>query len=82
MPMGKASTRKECAITPPPSSAESGRSHRSRLAEKETHSLLRLLAHPEEAPRDNALPYETNGYRRSIPENPKFREQRMAAYGE
>ena len=55
---------------------------RHRLAEKETHSLLRLLAHPEEAPRDNALPYETNGYRRSIPENPKFREQRMAAYGE
>jgi len=55
---------------------------RHRLGEKETHALLRLLAHPEEAPKENVLPYETNGYRRSIPENPKFREQRRALYGE
>ena len=54
---------------------------RHRLGEKETNALLHLLANPEQAP-TNVLPYETNGYRRSIPENPRFREQRRAAYGE
>lgn len=53
---------------------------RHRLAEQDTLALLRLLACPEEAP-TNTLPYTTNGYQRSIPENPKFREQRRAAYG-
>ena len=42
---------------------------RHRLGEKATSDLLRLLAHPEEAPSGNVLPYETNGYRRTIPEN-------------
>ena len=55
---------------------------RHRIGERQTADLLRLLAYPEEAPQDNALPYETNGYRRTIPENPKFRDQRRAAYGE
>jgi hypothetical protein len=55
---------------------------RHRLGERETHALLHLLAHPQEAPRDNVLPYETNGYKRSMPENPRFREQRKAAYGD
>lgn len=53
---------------------------RHRLAQKETLALLHLLAHPDEAPGDNQLPYESNGYRR-LPENPRFREQRRAAYG-
>jgi len=53
---------------------------RHRLAERETVALLHLLAHPEEAPSDNVLPYETNGYRRSIAQNPKFFEQRAKAY--
>ena len=43
--------------------------------------LLRLLAHPEEAPSDNQLPWESNGYRK-IPETARFRDQRRAAYGE
>ena len=53
---------------------------RHRLGEKETQALLELLANPALAP-VNTLPYETNGYKRSIPENPKFREQRRLAYG-
>ena len=50
---------------------------RHKLGERETRALLELLAHPELAP-VNVLPYETNGYKRSIPENPKFREQSSA----
>ena len=52
---------------------------RHRLGERETHELLRLLAHPSEAPRDSELPYESNGYIR-IPEKPSWHEQRRRAY--
>ena len=55
---------------------------RHRLGEKQTSDLLQLLAHPADAPKDNVLPYETNGYKQTIPHNPKFLEQRRAAYGE
>ena len=55
---------------------------RHRLNETATNELLRLLADPQSAPPDNSLPYETNGFVRSIPENPRFREQRRAAYGD
>ena len=35
--------------------------------------LLHLLAHPEQAPKDQPLPYESNGYRR-IAESAGYRE--------
>jgi hypothetical protein len=54
---------------------------RHRLNEKATHELLHLLVQPESAPRDNRLPYETNGYR-LIPPHPKFEKQRRAVYGD
>ena len=54
---------------------------RHRLSEQAAGGLLRLLAHPEEAPTDNQLPWESNGYRK-IPETARFRDQRRAAYGE
>jgi len=54
---------------------------RHRLGAAETQALLSLMARPEEAPTDNELPYEKNGYKRLIPESPRFYEQRRAAYG-
>ena len=54
---------------------------RHKLGEREVHQLLGLLDRPEDAPKDNALPYETNGYKK-IAENPRFLEQRRLAYGE
>ena len=42
---------------------------------------LRRQAHPEDAPKDNVLPYEWNGYKR-VPENPRFQEQRRLIYGD
>ena len=51
------------------------------LGESKTHALLRLLDRPEEAPADNVLPYETNGYQRIL-ETPRFLEQRRALYGD
>ena len=53
---------------------------RHRTMQNDTSALLRLMAKPEDAPKDNVLPYETNGYKR-VPENPRFREQRRAIYG-
>lgn len=54
---------------------------RHRLGGGETNDLLQLLANPHLAPVDQPLPYESNGYKR-INENPRFREQRRAVYGE
>jgi hypothetical protein len=53
---------------------------RHRLSESRTKELLRLLANPEEAPADNRLPYESNGYVR-IPEKPNFYEMKQKLYG-
>lgn len=54
---------------------------RHRLGEREVHELLHLIDCPGDAPQDNVLPYESNGYKR-IAESPKFLEQRRLAYGE
>jgi len=53
---------------------------RHRLGQPETKQLLELLIHPEKAPNDNQLPFESNGYVR-IPEKDGFHELRRQAYG-
>ena len=54
---------------------------RHRLSQATTSELLELLAHPESAPKDNQLPYESNGYVR-IPEKEGFHQLRRKAYAQ